>query len=65
MKDKEKMITDKDAQIATLKEKISEMSSDFAQMLKDTLRKMHERVDFANQTWEGDDMVNALTGQLP
>ena len=38
------------------------MSSDFAQMLKDTLRRMHERVEFANQTWEGDEMVNALVG---
>ena len=47
-KAKEEMIKEKDAQIQLLKEKISEMSSDFAQMLKDTLRKMHERVDFAN-----------------
>ena len=38
----------KDQEIAELKKTISEMSSDFAEMLKDTLRKMHERVDFAN-----------------
>ena len=56
------MIKAKDEAIQQLKEKISEMSSDFAQMLKDTLRRMHERVEFANQTWEGDEMVNALVG---
>ena len=30
------------------------MSSDFAKMLKTTLRKMQERIDDANQTYEGD-----------
>ena len=39
---------EKEEHIADLKKTISEMSSDFATMLKETLRKMHERVDFAN-----------------
>ena len=30
------------------------MSSDFAEMLKTTLNKMQERIDDANQTYEGD-----------
>ena len=30
------------------------MSSDFAKMLKTTLKKMQERIDDANQTYEGD-----------
>ena len=43
-----------------MKKTISEMSSDFALMLKDTLRKMHERVDFANQSWEGEDIMKEV-----
>lgn len=31
------------------------MSSDFAEMLKDTLTKMQERIEFANKQWEDDD----------
>jgi len=34
------------------------MSTDFAQMLKDTLQKMQERIDLANQ-WEGDAMTES------
>lgn len=32
------------------------MSCEFARMLKDTLTKMQERIDLANQ-WEGDAMT--------
>ena len=42
------MIETKDADLRKLREKIDEMSSEFAQMLKDVLSKMSERVDFAN-----------------
>ena len=56
------MIESKDAEIRKLKEKIDEMSSDFAEMLKDTLRKMQERVDFANQTWDDDKMEDGIGG---
>ena len=34
------------------------MSSDFAKMLKTTLKKMQERIDDANQTYEGDQPGN-------
>ena len=50
---KEKMINDKDAEIRKYKERIDEMSSDFAQILKSCLEKMSERIDFGNQTYEG------------
>ena len=30
------------------------MSSDFAEMLKDTLDKMKERIEIANRQWEDD-----------
>ena len=30
------------------------MSTDFARMLKNTLKKMQDRIDDANQTYEGD-----------
>ena len=53
-KEKDEMIDTKDAELRKLRERIDEMSSEFAQMLKDVLGKMSERVDFANQSWEGD-----------
>ena len=36
------------------------MSSDFAEMLKDTLNKMKERIEFANKQWEADNDANML-----
>ena len=30
------------------------MSSEFAEMLKDTLSKMQDRIEFANNDWEKD-----------
>ena len=47
-KAKEQMIMEKDADIRKLKERIEEMSSDFAQILKSCLEKMSERIDFGN-----------------
>ncbi len=43
------MIASKDEEIKELKKRIDEMSSDFAEMLKDTLTKMQERIEFANK----------------
>ncbi len=43
------MIREKDEEIRELKKRIDEMSSDFAEMLKDTLTKMQERIEFANK----------------
>ena len=43
------MISSKDEEIRELKKRIDEMSSDFAEMLKDTLTKMQERIEFANK----------------
>lgn len=43
------MIREKDDEIRELKKRIDEMSSDFAEMLKDTLTKMQERIEFANK----------------
>ena len=42
------MISEKDADIRKLRERIDEMSSDFAQILKSCLEKMSERIDFGN-----------------
>ena len=36
------------------------MSSDFAEMLKDTLTKMQERIEFANKQWEDENDANIL-----
>ena len=43
-----------DEDLRTLQMRIDTMSSDFAEMLKTTLNKMQERIDDANQTYEGD-----------
>ena len=43
------MISTKDEEIRELKKRIDEMSSDFAEMLKDTLTKMQERIEIANK----------------
>ena len=39
---------DYEQQIQELNRRINEMSSDFADMLKDTLSKMQDRIEFAN-----------------
>ena len=54
IKDKEDMITRYDSDIFKLRERIDTMSTDFAKMLRTTLTKMQERIDDANQTYEGD-----------
>ena len=54
------MIREKDDEIKELKKRIDEMSSDFAEMLKDTLTKMQERIEFANKQWEDDNDTNML-----
>ena len=41
-------------EIFKFKERIDTMSTDLAKMLKTTLKKMQERIDDANQTYEGD-----------
>ena len=52
------MLVEKEADIRKLRERIDEMSSDFAQILKSCLEKMSERIDFGNQTWTGDEGAN-------
>ena len=51
---KEDMMTKFEQDIFKLKERIDTMSSDFAKMLKTTYKKMQERIDDANQTYEAD-----------
>ena len=48
------MLQKMDEDLHTLQQRIDTMSSDFAEMLKTTLNKMQERIDDANQTYEGD-----------
>ena len=60
---KEEMITQYDSKIFKLRERIDTMSTDFARMLKNTLKKMQDRIDDANQTYEGDQPGNN-EGQL-
>ena len=58
--EKEDIIVQKDEEIKELKKRIDEMSSDFAEMLKDTLTKMQERIEFANKQWEDDNDAQML-----
>ena len=48
------MMTRYERDIFKLKERIDTMSTDFALMLKSTYKKMQERIDDANQTYEAD-----------
>ena len=48
------MIEKFDEQIKELNRRISEMASDFADMLKDTLSKMQDRIEFANKGFDED-----------
>jgi len=45
----------KEDEINQLKKQIDEMSSDFAEMLKQTLAKMQDRIEVANVQWDGDE----------
>ena len=53
-KEKAKMIQQKEEEIGILRDRIDVISSNFAELLKSTLTKMQERIDDANQTYEGD-----------
>ena len=52
----------KEEEIGILRDRIDVISSNFAELLKSTLTKMQERIDDANQTYEGDQpqMVEGL-----
>lgn len=52
------MVTRYDSDIFMLRERIDTMSTDFAKMLRTTLTKMQERIDDANQTYDGDQPGN-------
>ena len=53
-KQKEEQIMKKEEEIGVLKDRIDVISSNFAELLKSTLTKMQERIDDANQNYEGD-----------
>mmetsp|Transcript_5966 Transcript_5966/g.4506 ORF Transcript_5966/g.4506 Transcript_5966/m.4506 type:complete len:133 (-) Transcript_5966:32-430(-) len=44
----------KNEEIQMLKNRIDEMSSTFAEMLKETLQKMQQRIEQANEQWENE-----------
>ncbi len=50
----------KNEEIKELKKRIDDMSSDFAEMLRDTLHKMQERIEIANKQWEEENDANML-----
>lgn len=50
----------KNEEIKEYKKKIDDMSSDFAEMLRDTLHKMQERIEIANREWEAENDANML-----
>jgi predicted RNase H-like nuclease (RuvC/YqgF family) len=50
----------KNEEIKELKKRIDDMSSDFAEMLRDTLNKMQERIEIANKQWEEENDPNML-----
>ncbi len=50
--DKNEIERQKNEEIKELKKRIDDMSSDFAEMLRDTLHKMQDRIEIANKQWE-------------
>ena len=50
----------KNDEIKELKSRIDGMSSDFAEMLRETLNKMQERIEMANKQWEDENDANML-----
>ena len=65
LKEKEDKVAEKEEQIGNLKDRIDVISCNFAELLKSTLLKMQERIDDANQTYEGDQpqMMDGLGAQ--
>ena len=57
-KDKESKLNEKEQLITTLKNNIDSMSSQFAEMLKETLNKMKNRIETANKQWEEENETN-------
>jgi len=51
---------EKNDEIKELKKRIDDMSSDFAEMLRDTLHKMQDRIEIANKEWEKENDANML-----
>ena len=51
-------------QIDKLNLKINEMASEFADMLKDTLNKMQDRVEFANKDYSDADVGQELANKF-
>ena len=43
---------EKDAKIGELRKHIEDLSQDFSTMLKDTLEKMKQKIEAANEKWE-------------
>ena len=52
--EKERIIAQKDAENAEMKHKMEDMANEFAEMLKETLEKMSERIEITNTSWENE-----------
>ena len=53
-REKAQELARKDAEIAEQKQKMEDMAVEFGEMLKETLDKMSERIEIANNSWEAD-----------
>ena len=53
-REKAQELARKDAEIAEQKQKMEDMAVEFGEMLKETLDKMSERIESANNSWEAD-----------
>ncbi|CAI2379492.1 unnamed protein product [Moneuplotes crassus] len=59
-KEKEDKLDEKNKLIKELKDNIDSMSSQFAEMLKETLNKMKTRIENANKQWEEENETNII-----
>lgn len=58
--EKNEIQKNKDDEINSFKKRIDEMSSDFAEMLRDTLAKMQDRIETASKEWDADNQVSLM-----
>ena len=61
---KDEVIAEKDEEIRTLTLKMESMAFEFADMLKETLEKMSQRIEVSHSNWDGDSSKPPLINRL-
>ena len=59
--DFQKVIDEKDQKIRNMKKRMEDMANEFSEMLKETLKKMRQRIDITGVNWEADKTANVIS----